>query len=563
MKLTVAKKMYFGFFSILALFLVVGYFSQGIIKKVDREYQFLIDDRIEKISIIKDIANNEKEHTVSFRGYLLYKNEESLESFENAKETVAQDLEKLEGLIREAEGKKIYDRMKMNIEMRNEITLQAIEAKSMGDDAKALTLASQGREFMDGFNEASTELIHFQNDLMDNTFASIKDDISAMTVFMIIVVIISLIIGSLLAFFISRSISKPINLVSETLEEIAAGNLTMEPLKIKNRDEVGNMVHHLNKMVNDLHEVVTKVNGSALEVASQSQELSASSEESSAASRMIAGIAQTNALGSEKQLSVVNDMSTSIAEMTDGMNQIASSSHEMLQANREAEDFIKKGLDHVEDSALQMNNLNMAMDEISRIVEKLSEGSNEISNITSIINSIADQTNLLALNAAIEAARAGEAGKGFAVVADEVRKLAEQSKDSSSQIAEMVTHIQLGIRGAVSSIDQGNRLVESNLASTQETLKSFGFIEESSKGVTEKIELVASATNQLKMVADGILIAIEQVQTVAKEASHSSSEASAAIEEQVATMEQISASAQSLSALSEQLQSIVTTFKIS
>lgn len=562
MKSTVARKLYFGFYMIIAFMIIMGVLSQLIVRDIDKEYQNLIDDRVYKVSVVKDLMNSQKDQTIGLRGYLLYGDKNFLESYEEAQGRVADNLSKLESSIQSTNGKELLERLIISVDELATTTMKSIEAKSNGDNEKALMLAQAGRDRVEALQAAANELIDLQTQEMDKSRKGIDGKIKGTEIFIYIIMLVSFILSGIIASFISRSISKPINQVSDVLKHVAAGNLTIEPLKIKNRDEVGTMVNHLNQMIEDLNEVVTKVNGASLDVASQSQELSASSEESTAASQMLAEIAQTNALGSDNQLNVINKMSISVSEMTAGINRITGSSHEMLQANNKAADYVNKGFKTVETSSTQMNELNTAMDEISEIVEALSQKSDEISNITNIINGIADQTNLLALNAAIEAARAGEAGKGFAVVADEVRKLAEQSKDSSNQIAQMISSIQHGISEALSSIENGNKLVDSNLASTNETLQAFGLIEGSSKDVTEKINTVATASEQMNAITEGILKAIEEVQAEAKEVSSRSNEASAATEEQVATMEQISASAENLAALSEHLQAIVATFKI-
>lgn len=562
MKSTVARKLYFGFYMIIAFMIIMGVLSQLIVRDIDKEYQNLIDDRVYKVSVIKDLMNSQKDQTIGLRGYLLYGDKNFLESYEEAQGRVADNLSKLESSIQSTNGKELLERLIISVDELATTTMKSIEAKSNGDNEKALMLAQAGRDRVEALQAAANELIDLQTQEMDKSRKGIDGKIKGTEIFIYIIMLVSFILSGIIASFISRSISKPINQVSDVLKHVAAGNLTIEPLKIKNRDEVGTMVNHLNQMIEDLNEVVTKVNGASLDVASQSQELSASSEESTAASQMLAEIAQTNALGSDNQLNVINKMSISVSEMTAGINRITGSSHEMLQANNKAADYVNKGFKTVETSSTQMNELNTAMDEISEIVEALSQKSDEISNITNIINGIADQTNLLALNAAIEAARAGEAGKGFAVVADEVRKLAEQSKDSSNQIAQMISSIQHGISEALSSIENGNKLVDSNLASTNETLQAFGLIEGASKDVTEKINTVATASEQMNAITEGILKAIEEVQAEAKEVSSRSNEASAATEEQVATMEQISASAENLAALSEHLQAIVATFKI-
>ncbi len=562
MRFTITRKLYASFFAILILLFSVGILSQTVLKNTDEQYRFLLDDRVKKVMIVKDIINSQKEQAADIRGYILYRDTKYIEKYSAAEEIVLTKLKELDGMSNSQKGKELFGNLQPSLLAYNQFAREAIEAIKNGDEAKLAAVAAEASKSVDSINQSADAFMNYQVSLMNEAKAEIKRNQDTTTLMIWMLTIASVVIGGIISFLIGRSIAKPINIVSGSLRRISDGDLTIERIKVKSRDEIGEMVQYLNIMVEDLRNMVGRVNESAVEVAGQSQELSASSEESAAASQMMAELTQLNAAGSEKQLQAINKVTQSVEEMSNGFQQIAISNEGMLEATETVTSVIKEGSVSVQSSAKHMNELNIAMTQISQIVHELSQKSNEISNITGIINGIADQTNLLALNAAIEAARAGEAGKGFAVVADEVRILAEQSKLSSGQIAEMIQSIQQGTNNTMTSIEKGSGIVELSLASSQETLINFKHIEESVNNVGERIQTVAAATQQMNVVVQHILDAVEQVQEVAKQAAQSSVESSAATEEQVATMEQISGSAQSLAFLAEKLQAIISTFKV-
>lgn len=219
-------------------------------------------------------------------------------------------------------------------------------------------------------------------------------------------------------------------------------------------------------------------------------------------------------------------------------------------------------MEKVEKVVQQMEAIHESVKDASYMIESLGHRSDEISKIVGMITSIADQTNLLALNAAIEAARAGEHGKGFAVVADEVRKLAEESKKSAEQISSMIGVIQDETNKAVELMAAGNKKTASGMLQTQEVNDAFIQITGSVGNVSEKVQDVSTAVEQLSVSSAHIVQAVLQVKHFLIESMAASQESSAATEQQLAAMEEIASSSESLSHLSEELQALVRKFTV-
>ena len=209
-----------------------------------------------------------------------------------------------------------------------------------------------------------------------------------------------------------------------------------------------------------------------------------------------------------------------------------------------------------------MDTIHTTFKDTTIIMTNMAKHSEEIQTITALITDISEQTNLLALNAAIEAARAGEYGKGFAVVAEEVRKLAEQSKNSASEIEAMVQVIQSASSEAVKAITLGGEKVETGLSKTTESLSVFKEIQVAVGVVGAKVESTSAAIEQIQAMAESVSEGSLQVQRLAKQAADGANDTSAATEEQLAATEEISSNAQVLADLAETLQNNVSHFKI-
>ena len=209
-----------------------------------------------------------------------------------------------------------------------------------------------------------------------------------------------------------------------------------------------------------------------------------------------------------------------------------------------------------------MDKIHGSVDDTAKVIQKLEERSKEIGQIIEVITGISDQTNLLALNAAIEAARAGEHGKGFAVVADEVKNLAEQSKESADKIANLIQQIQHDTTHAVEMMGKGTADVAEGISVVQVTGEGFKRIQQSIDQVTSQIQEISAVSEEMSASVEQVHASVDQVAQIVKEASTNTENIAAASEEQLASMEEITASSNSLSKMAEDLLAQMKQFKM-
>jgi methyl-accepting chemotaxis protein len=374
--------------------------------------------------------------------------------------------------------------------------------------------------------------------------------------------ILALVLGIVIALFLTRIISGPMVLMAKAAKQIASGDLTGDEIKVKNRDEIGDLAASFNEMRNNLQSLIQKVEISAEHVAASSEELTASSEQIREATEQIALTIEKVAVGSEKQTRSIDESASSVNELSIGVHHIAANAESVTHAAIQASEIALEGNQTIQTTVNQMNAINRTVDGLAQAVKGLGERSQEIGHIVEVITGIATQTNLLALNAAIEAARVGEHGSGFAVVANEVRKLAEQSKQSAEQIAQLIAAIQDETTQAVQLMEAGTQEVAEGIHAVHIAGESFERIQRSVNDVANQIQEVSAASQQMSASTEQVVHSINVISGIAETTSSGSQHVSAAVEEQLASMEEITASAAALSKMSEELQVLLGKFKV-
>lgn len=561
-KFTIANKIIGGFMSVLFLFTVFSWIAIVQINKVDRSYSNLLERRssvIENVQILKSEATEQEN---ALRGLLLTGKHTYKDEYQTSQEIFYKALDEFAATApNEAAKKQIqeltaayeeYHSISKNIMQLNDNSREeALHAFNMGD---VNTAGSHFHKLADG-------VIHVANQVMAADQEKAAETTKLINKMLIITTIVTIILGVGISLLISSFISKPVKHVSAAMKQLASGDFSIESIKVRNKDEIGELVDAMNSMVEDLRNIIKNVSESSTYLAASMEELSVSSNQSTAVAEQVANISQKNTSGAENQLQMFTQTAAKIQEVAAEVDLINHSSDDMLKAMVHTTDMTKKGSLLMDDVVEQMEQIHTSTENSSKIIRSLGEHSQNINGIISLISDVSDQTSLLALNAAIEAARAGEQGKGFAVVAEEVRKLADEARQSTEKVTEMIAIIQQGTKEAIQSIETEGLQVTKGLSSTNEAKLAFSEIQTSISNATKQVKEVSTSIQEIEDLNQQIVNGIEQVKVLSEQALHLSQESSAASEEQLATTEEIDSLTQNIEKLAAELQNLISRFK--
>jgi len=439
------------------------------------------------------------------------------------------------------------------------------------DDAYAI-FSGETRQAVDEvqgkLNEIKDRLQNEAKHSTEEMHAGMNSAMSTMT----ILAILGIIIGIVAAYFITRSITKPVVNISSIAESIAVGDIDHD-ITYDSKDEVGMLAHSFRMLIDYMKELsriaeriaendltnhiepksAKDVLGNSFKTMSTNlsdmiRMLNANAHQLVSAATEIASASEEMAAGANNQTNQAAQVATAIEEMTAAIMQASKNAGHAREIAENATNTAGEGQAVVGSTITGMIKISESAAQSGQIVNQLAQASDRIGEIITVIDDIADQTNLLALNAAIEAARAGEQGRGFAVVADEVRKLAERTGKATGEITDMIKSIQGESSRAVSSMEEAGKLVEEGKEMADQAGGSLNKINTMNQEVMEMVTQIASASDQQSAAADQISKNMEHISNVTRETASGAEQSAAAAEE--------------LSRQAESLQEVVGKFKV-
>ncbi|MGG0716989.1 methyl-accepting chemotaxis protein [Robertmurraya massiliosenegalensis] len=377
----------------------------------------------------------------------------------------------------------------------------------------------------------------------------------------IITISVTIIIGTLLIWLFANKLTTPIKHVTDHMIHIGDGDLTLKQLHITTNDETEMLANGINDLQSKLKDIIKNISIASQSLSGHSEELTQSANEVQVGTDQIAKAMEEIAAGTESQAHHASSLSNSMRTYVESIDTANTNGDRIYQSSNDVLQLTEDGSHLMTQSVEQMSNIDQLVQESVTKVQQLSTQSNEISKLVTVIRDVAEQTNLLALNAAIEAARAGEHGKGFAVVADEVRKLAEQAANSVNEITEIVENIQFDTSEVVHSLQSGYSEVEKGTKQITTTGKTFETISDSVKSMVTNAQTVRDNLTMIKSTSVEMNTSIEEIASISQESAASVEQTSASAQQTSSSMEEVASSSDELAKLAEELNTLINRFR--
>ncbi|MDN4494961.1 methyl-accepting chemotaxis protein [Ureibacillus aquaedulcis] len=546
---------------IILLILILSSITYLSIHNSNNKVHDILEEEMPLLIADEKLAFNIAQRIALARGYLLYPEDQSFK--ESFMEYTEMSISLQEQILNNGASEEAKTLIQKSIEWRKIVADEVFVELEKGNSEEAIQIMKEkaqplGREIMAGFEELSTN----RENLIIDDGDEVLQALGTVNATVLIISAIVTITAILLSLWSARSIANPIKTVMKRMHQIASGDLKFTDLETRSKDETAQLMDATNSMGTQLREIMQELSKASDIVTNQSKSLAVSSNEVREGSYQIAMTMEELASGAQDQAQDSATLADAVTEFIQRMIQTNQSGKEVREITEEVKTSTDSGNQLMLQSEQKMVEIEGIIEHSVDRVKGLNDKVNNITTLINVITGIAEQTNLLALNAAIEAARAGEHGKGFAVVADEVRKLAEEVKHSVLDITSIISEVQHEAVNVSSSLTSGFEAVQSGTHQIKETSQTFTTISSLIDRMANGVAIISKDLEELSARGEEMNVAISSIASVSEEAAAGIEETTASTEETSSLMEQILESAEQLARQSEQLNKITGQFKI-
>lgn len=512
-------KLFGGFGIVLLLTASIALTGYQNLRMLSEEYQ--------RLRVIESLAELMADTRIAEKNYVLRQNRVFLDEVDSTLETLSRDATFL---------------FETTTDPRTRQVMQSIlaEAEQYATDFEVLTEGLQNNASevrVDQYSEvlvtSARDLEALIDDYISERVGEISQIVDQSIQTIIVAAIVALIVGAFIALAITAMISQPLSKLVEVMTQLAEGNLDQE-LVTRRTDELGVLMKTTNTMIHSLQDLIGRLGSGIMHLASASEQMSS--------------VAQENTRVITEQKNETDQVATAMNEMTATVREVAQNAEEASSSAQECEQLTREGGDLVRNNIKQTEELADEVEEATQAIVALKEDSDKIGTVVDVIAGIAGQTNLLALNAAIEAARAGEAGRGFAVVADEVRGLSKRTQESTEQIEALITNLQQKAQSTAEKMKLSSERADATKGPANQARQAF-------KSITEAVTQIQAMTQQ-------IAAAVTQQSSVAEDINRSILTISESADQTATASEETLQSNQELSRLGVELQELAGQFKL-
>ncbi|MEK4425313.1 methyl-accepting chemotaxis protein [Solibacillus sp. FSL K6-1523] len=555
-----------SFSTLLAIIIAMQILSYINITNLQNSLRDFADENLKEQMQINSLASDIAKLTSHEQTFLITGDEKYLQAFENTKSLIDTNLEaiitSLENREEESKAASAIQQFYANYISYSNTTIE-VRQKYGYENAASIFKNSGSQNFKNYIDENTEKLIHLLQQNNEKTILNLEAFALASKISFFILSAIAMFITISLSIVLSKSIRRNTYAINHSILDIAqaGGDLTRR-VQVKTKDEFAQIADSTNILIDSISTLVKRVSNLAENVSGSSQELMALADVNSHTIDSIANSTQDIANDSTEIMTSIGVAANEMNKLEHSMHELTKKAQEVQQASIEMKNAAYIGSQSVTQSSNVMQDIEETMATTSATVEALGRKSADITSIIGTITAIAEQTNLLALNAAIEAARAGEHGRGFAVVADEVRKLAEQSQLAASKVTTIVGSIQSEVSSIIEQNVTGVQTVIRGVEVTNETTDSLQNILKQTETTSTILSHMVQQIEHTLLNSHDVTASFVHVTAIAENtASNTERSASAAIQGS-ASMQQINASAVELASQADDLRSVVNEFKI-